>query len=103
MFASEEGKLMAKARVVSNRLAKAKCKEQLEKVGFTDIKTARKQSCDLVGRKSNKTYYIEIKYSSKEAGSYFGTVMLTEMFQAIRNWVAIIWALKLASTIWENF
>jgi len=76
---------MAKAKVVSDRLAKAKCREWLEKVGFTDIKPARGQSCDLIGRKSNKTYYVEIKYSSKEEGGFFGTVMLTEMFQAICN------------------
>jgi len=76
---------MVKAKVVSDRLAKAKCKEWLESLGFTDIKPAKNQSCDLIARKSNKTYYIEVKYSSKEEGSFFGTVMLTEMFQAICN------------------
>ena len=76
---------MAKPKVVSDRLAKVKCGEWLEKVGFTDIKPARNQSCDLVARKSDKTYFIEIKYSSKEEGNFFGTVMLTEMFQAICN------------------
>ncbi len=76
---------MAKVKVVSDRLAKVKCREWLEKIGFTDIKPARKQSCDLIARKSDKTYFIEIKYSSKEEGNFFGTVMLTEMFQAICN------------------
>src|SRR4030043_1785951 len=76
---------MAKAKVVSDRLAKVKCREWLEKIGFTDIKPARSQSCDLIARKSGQTYYIEIKYSSKEEGNFFGTVMLTEMFQAICN------------------
>jgi Holliday junction resolvase-like predicted endonuclease len=76
---------MAKVKVVSDRLAKVKSREWLEKVGFTDIKPARNQSCDLVARKSDKTYFIEIKYSSKEEGNFFGTVMLTEMFQAICN------------------
>jgi len=76
---------MAKAKVVSDRLAKAKCGEWLEKVGFTDIKPARNQSCDLIARKSNDSYFIEIKYPSKEEGNFFGTVMLTEMFQAICN------------------
>jgi len=76
---------MAKTKVVSDRLAKVKCGEWLEKVGFTDIKPARNQSCDLVARKSDKTYFIEIKYSSKGEGNFFGTVMLTEMFQAICN------------------
>jgi len=76
---------MAKVKVVSDRPAKTKCKEWLEKNGFTDIKPAKKQSCDLIARKSGKTYYVEIKYSSKEKGSFFGTVMLTEMFKAICN------------------
>ena len=76
---------MVKPKVVSDRLAKVKCGEWLEKVGFTDIKPARNQSCDLVARESDKTYFIEIKYSSKEEGNFFGTVMLTEMFQAICN------------------
>jgi len=76
---------MAKTKTVSDILAKRKCKEWLEKVGFTDIKPARNQSCDLIASKSDKSYFIEIKYSSKEEGSFFGTVMLTEMFQAICN------------------
>lgn len=76
---------MVKAKVVSDRPAKAKCKEWLAKNGFTDIKPAKNQNCDLIGKKSGKTYYIEIKYSSKETGNFFGTVMLTEMFQAICN------------------
>ena len=73
------------ARVVSDRVAKRKCREWLEKMGFTDIQPARNQSCDLIARKSDITYYIEIKYSSKDEGNFFGTVMLTEMFQAICN------------------
>lgn len=76
---------MAKAKVVSDRPAKAKCKEWLESLGFTDVKPAKNQSCDLVAKKSNRTYYVEIKYSSKEEGIFFGTVMLTEMFKAINN------------------
>lgn len=76
---------MAKTKVVSDKLAKVKCGEWLEKIGFTDVKPARNQSCDLIARRSNQTYFIEIKYSSKEEGSFFGTVMLTEMFQAICN------------------
>ncbi len=76
---------MAKARVVSDRLAKLSCGEWLEKVGFEDVKPARNQSCDLIASKSGKTYFIEIKYSSKEEGNFFGTVMLTEMYQAICN------------------
>jgi Holliday junction resolvase-like predicted endonuclease len=76
---------MARAKVVSDRPAKAKCKEWLESLGFTDVKPAKNQSCDLIARKANRIFYVEIKYSSKEAGSFFGTVMLTEMFKAISN------------------
>ncbi len=76
---------MARAKVVSDRPAKTKCKEWLELQGFTDVKPAKNQSCDLIARKSNQVYYLEIKYSSKEEGNFFGTVMLTEMFQAINN------------------
>ena len=76
---------MVKAKVVSDIIAKAKCKEWLEKFGFADIKPAKNQACDLIARKCNKSYYIEIKYSTKEEGNFFGTVMLTEMFQAIHN------------------
>lgn len=76
---------MVKSKVVSDKKSKEKCKEWLEKNGFTDIKHAKNLSCDLVGRKSDRTYYIEIKYSSKEEGNFFGTVMLTEFNMAIHN------------------
>ncbi len=76
---------MARVKVVSDRPAKARCKEWLESLGFSDVKPAKNQSCDLIAKKSNKLYYIEIKYSSKEEGSFFGTVMLTELFQAVNN------------------
>lgn len=76
---------MVKAKVISDRLAKARCKEWLESVGFTDVKLAKRQNCDLVAKKAKETYYIEVKYSSKRDGDFFGTVMLTEMFQAISN------------------
>lgn len=76
---------MAKGKTVSDSLAKAKCREWLQNIGFGDVRPARKQSCDLIATKSGKIYYIEIKYSSKEGGTFFGTVMLTEMFKAISN------------------
>jgi len=76
---------MARGKSISDRPAKAKSKEWLESLGFTDVKLAKNQSCDLIAKKSNKVYYIEIKYSSKEAGKFFGTVMLTELFQAVNN------------------
>lgn len=76
---------MAKIKTISDRLPKKMCKEWLEKNGFADIKPAKGESCDLIGSKDEKIYYIEIKYSSKLAGKFFGTVMLTELFQAINN------------------
>lgn len=76
---------MARVKSISDRPAKAKCKEWLESVGFHDVRPARNSSCDIVAEKDGKVYYIEIKYSSKEKGKFFGTVMLTEMHQAISN------------------
>lgn len=72
-------------KTVSDRLAKRKCAEWLEKNGFTAIRPAGRESCDLIAKKGDATYFIEIKYSSKEHGNFFGTVMLTELFQAINN------------------
>lgn len=76
---------MAKTKTISDRLAKRKGAEWLKRNGFTDIKSAKNESCDLIGKKNGEVYYIEIKYSSKEKGLFFGTVMLTELFQAINN------------------
>lgn len=76
---------MAKLKTVSDKLPKRMCKEWLERNGFADIKPARGESCDLIGKKNDETYYIEIKYSSKIEGKFFGTVMLTELFQAVNN------------------
>jgi len=76
---------MAQKKTISDKLAKRKCAEWLEKNGFINIMPAKNESCDLMGKKSGKVYYIEIKYSSKKAGTFFGTVMLTELFQAINN------------------
>lgn len=76
---------MAKKQVVSDKLAKAKCKEWLENNGFVNVRPPNKQSCDLIASKNDKDFFIEIKYSSKEGGGFFGTVMLTEIFQAITN------------------
>lgn len=73
------------AKTISDRLAKRKCTEWLEKNGFTDVKLAKNESCDLIGRKNGEIYFIEVKYSSKEGGKFLGTVMLTELFQAVNN------------------
>ncbi|MBU4480736.1 hypothetical protein KKH59_00265 [Patescibacteria group bacterium] len=75
---------MAK-KTISDLPSKKKCKKWLESKGFTDVKPAKNQKCDLIARKNDKTYFIEVKYSSKEKGEFFGTVMLTEMYQAIKN------------------
>ena len=76
---------MAKTKTISDKLAKRKCAEWLERNGFNDVELAKNSSCDLIGEKDGEKYFIEVKYSSKEEGNFFGTVMLTEMFQAINN------------------
>ena len=76
---------MVKIKTISDKLAKRKCAEWLERNGFNDVELAKNSSCDLIGEKDGKKYFIEVKYSSKEEGNFFGTVMLTEMFQAINN------------------
>ncbi len=76
---------MVKKKTISDKLAKRKCAEWLQKTGFNNIELAKNSSCDLLGDKDGVKYFIEVKYSSKENGNFFGTVMLTEMFQAINN------------------
>lgn len=77
---------MAKTKAISDILSKRKCKEWLEKKKeFTNVRPAKNESCDLMGERDGEIYYIEIKYSSKDKGGFFGTVMLTELFQAIKN------------------
>src|SRR3989344_8616043 len=76
---------MAKTKTISDKLAKRKCAEWLEQKGFNNVELAKNSSCDLIGGKGGKKYFIEVKYSSKDDGNFFGTVMLTEMFQAINN------------------
>jgi len=76
---------MAKTKTISDKLAKRKCAEWLKKNGFNNVELAKNSSCDLVGDKNGVKQFIEVKYSSKENGNFFGTVMLTEMFQAINN------------------
>lgn len=76
---------MAKIKTISDKLAKIKCAEWLQRNGFKKVRPAKNSSCDLLGDKNGIRYFIEIKYSSKSEGKFFGTVMLTEMFQAINN------------------
>lgn len=76
---------MARKNTISDILAKRKCAEWLQKSGFENIESAKNSSCDLIGDKNNTKYLIEVKYSSKESGKFFGTVMLTEMYRAINN------------------
>ena len=76
---------MAKTKTISDKLAKRKCAEWLEKNGFNNVRLAKNSNCDLFSDKNSKEYFIEVKYSSKDDGNFFGTVMLTEMFQAISN------------------
>ncbi|HCA67513.1 MAG: hypothetical protein UW39_C0022G0014 [Parcubacteria group bacterium GW2011_GWC2_44_17] len=76
---------MAKIKTISDKLAKRKCAEWLERNGFNNVELAKNSSCDLIGEKDDQKYFIEVKYSSKDNGKFFGTVMLTEMFKAISN------------------
>ncbi len=76
---------MARTKTISDKLAKRMCAEWLRNKEFDNIELAKNSSCDLFGNKDGQKYFIEVKYSSKDDGNFFGTVMLTEMFQAISN------------------
>lgn len=76
---------MVKKETISDKLAKRMGAEWLRSKGFDNVELAKNSSCDLFGNKNNKRYFIEVKYSSKNSGNFFGTVMLTEMFQAVNN------------------
>jgi hypothetical protein len=76
---------MAK-KTVSDSLAKQQCKKYLENLGFSQISSAKGNSCDLLGYKEDILYMFEVKYSTRIEGSeFFGTVMFTELFQAVNN------------------
>ena len=75
-----------KKKTVSDKDAKQKCINYLQTQGYYDLQVAkRKEGCDLIGFKNNEKYYFEVKYSTKESGKFFGCVMLTEMYTAIKN------------------
>lgn len=73
-------------KTISDSLAKKQCKKYLEDLGYKKITAARGESCDLLAYKNNRKHMFEIKYSSKTFGAeFFGTVMFTELFQAVGN------------------
>ena len=73
-------------KTISDSIAKKQCKKYLKNLGYGNITTAKGNSCDLLGYKDGNIYMFEIKYSSRKSGSeFFGTVMFTEFFQAIKN------------------
>ncbi len=75
-----------KKKTVSDIDAKQKCINYLQTQGYCNLQVAkRKEGCDIIGFKNNEKYYFEIKYSTKESGKFFGCVMLTEMYTAIKN------------------
>ena len=77
---------MAKKISISDTNAKQKCIEYLQETGYSNVKIAkRNENCDIICYKDNIKYYFEVKFSSKLKGNFFGTVMLTEINQAIRN------------------
>lgn len=75
---------MAKSN--SDSLAKEKTIEYLEKKGYVDLKIV-KENCDIIGKdKNGKTFYFEVKSSSRNKNeAYGGTVMLTELYAGINN------------------
>ena len=76
---------MAK-KTVSDSIAKQQCKRYLEGLGYSQVSSAKGHSCDLLGRKDGELYMFEVKYSTRNSGSeFFGTVMFTELFQAVNN------------------
>jgi hypothetical protein len=71
---------------VSDSVAKKQCKKYLEELGYSNITSAKGNSCDLLAYKDGSLKLFEVKYSSREDGSeFFGTVMFTELFQAVNN------------------
>lgn len=73
-------------KTISDSIAKQQCKKYLESLGYNGITTAKGNSCDLLAYKNRVLCMFEIKYSSRKSGSeFFGTVMFTELFQAIGN------------------
>jgi hypothetical protein len=56
---------MAKIKTISDKLAKRKCSEWLQKNGFEDVELAKNSSCDLFGIKNGKKYFIEVKYHQR--------------------------------------
>src|SRR3989344_9530111 len=71
---------------ISDSLAKQRCALYLRGLGYKNIARPKGQSCDLLAEKNGLTYMFEIKYSSKRSGfGFFGTVMFTELFQAVTN------------------
>jgi len=71
---------------VSDIIPKQKCKEYLEIKGYHEVMFGgRDDGYDILAKKDSNNYFFEIKYSSKETGKYFGTVMLTELYKAITN------------------
>lgn len=77
---------MAKKITISDTNSKYKCIEYLGQFGYKNLRIAgRNDNCDLIGYKNNIKYYFEVKFSSKKLGKFFGCVMLTEIYFALKN------------------
>ena len=76
---------MAKVKGNSDVNAKEACMKYLEKQGYSNLKVVSK-NCDIKGEKDGQTYSFEVKSSSRNKNDVFGgTVMLTELYEAIKN------------------
>ncbi len=71
----------------SDLFAKQMCIEWLKTQGFNNVVIApRKEDCDLMAKKEEKEYFIEIKSSNKKKGKdFFGSVGFNQLQKSIEN------------------
>ena len=62
---------MAKTKTISDKLAKRKCAEWLEKNGFNNVELAKNSSCDLVGNKNGENRTNQTKSGKKHNIAYY--------------------------------
>ena len=70
-------------KTVSDRTAKARCREYLESQGYDRVGPGEHNDSDLLAWRGDRKCFFEVKYSSKASGRFFGTVMLTELYAAV--------------------
>jgi len=89
-------------KTITDKSAKRMCALYLETIGYENIMLAgRDEGYDLSAIKNSEKFFFEVKYSSKKSGKFFGTVMLTELYQATlkeENYYFIICRGNIANT-----